>query len=211
MELHGQAGDRGNRIGRNRYYAGLFRRLLLLSLFCSLVPLLSAGWVISSRYSRLADEKVVTSLENEAEQHKQLLELFLRERVFKFSHLAAQTLTREYLSQPVNIARVGHDGVRMHRRHGGHRPAGKHLAYVGPYDLLDKNYSRTVWFKEVLEKGHLHQRYVSGIPQGAPLRHRGDPQGEQRKLDSEGHRRYGGVSIPGGKREDRPYGGKCIS
>jgi two-component system NtrC family sensor kinase len=30
---------------------------------------------------------------------------------------------------------------------------GKHLAYVGPYDLMDKNYSQTKWFKEVMEKG----------------------------------------------------------
>ena len=30
---------------------------------------------------------------------------------------------------------------------------GKHLAYVGPYDLMDKNYSQTFWFKTVMEKG----------------------------------------------------------
>ncbi len=30
---------------------------------------------------------------------------------------------------------------------------GRHLAYIGPYDLMDKNYSRTIWFKQVMEKG----------------------------------------------------------
>ena len=30
---------------------------------------------------------------------------------------------------------------------------GNHLAYIGPYDLLDKKYSETFWFKKVMEKG----------------------------------------------------------
>jgi two-component system NtrC family sensor kinase len=28
-----------------------------------------------------------------------------------------------------------------------------HLAYTGPYDLMDKDYSGTFWFKEVMAKG----------------------------------------------------------
>ena len=30
---------------------------------------------------------------------------------------------------------------------------GRHLAYVGPYDLMDKNYSEAIWFKKVMEQG----------------------------------------------------------
>ena len=30
---------------------------------------------------------------------------------------------------------------------------GRHLAYVGPYDLMDKNYAETFWFKEVMDRG----------------------------------------------------------
>jgi two-component system NtrC family sensor kinase len=30
---------------------------------------------------------------------------------------------------------------------------GRHLAYVGPYDLMDKNYSEAFWFRSVLDKG----------------------------------------------------------
>jgi two-component system NtrC family sensor kinase len=30
---------------------------------------------------------------------------------------------------------------------------GKHLSYIGPYDLMDKNYSDALWFKRVMEKG----------------------------------------------------------
>ena len=29
---------------------------------------------------------------------------------------------------------------------------GRHLAYIGPYDLLDKDYSGTVWFKKVMQQ-----------------------------------------------------------
>jgi two-component system, NtrC family, sensor kinase len=36
---------------------------------------------------------------------------------------------------------------------------GYHLAYVGPYDLLDMNYSQEQWFMEVMDKG----RYVSDV------------------------------------------------
>jgi len=31
--------------------------------------------------------------------------------------------------------------------------SGRHLAYIGPYDLMDKNYSKAFWFKEVMNKG----------------------------------------------------------
>ena len=27
------------------------------------------------------------------------------------------------------------------------------MAYAGPYDLMDKDYSETFWFKEVMAKG----------------------------------------------------------
>ena len=30
---------------------------------------------------------------------------------------------------------------------------GRHLAYIGPYDLMSKNYSEALWFREVMQKG----------------------------------------------------------
>ena len=30
---------------------------------------------------------------------------------------------------------------------------GNHRAYIGPYDLLTKNYAQEFWFKQVLRKG----------------------------------------------------------
>lgn len=30
---------------------------------------------------------------------------------------------------------------------------GKHIVYIGHYDLMSRNYAQTFWFKEVMEKG----------------------------------------------------------
>jgi two-component system NtrC family sensor kinase len=47
----------------------------------------------------------------------------------------------------------------MNRDHGSFTDLGviddkgRQLAYIGPYDLIDKNYLETFWFKEVMDKG----------------------------------------------------------
>jgi len=140
---------------RKRHYASLYRKFIGITLVCSLVPLLVVGWVINIHYTRFAKTKMTEDFKTEVEYHKRIIELFLRERSARLQ-LIAQTHSKEYLKEMGNLAHVFEV---MNQEYGSISDLGlisqdgRHLAYVGPYDLMDKNYSQTFWFKGVMERG----------------------------------------------------------
>jgi len=155
----GSAPDPGQASGpaaeRKARYARLFRKFVLLTMLCSLVPLLLVGWGINLHYTQFAKERMLNFFQTQVEYHRKIIEVFFNEHASKLQ-LVAQTHTREFLTQQVNLQRVfellNRDvdsitdlGVIDHQ--------GRHLAYVGPYDLLSRNYAKEFWFKEVTEKG----------------------------------------------------------
>jgi two-component system NtrC family sensor kinase len=149
---------------QRQYYRGLHRKFILITLVCSLVPLLLVGWAINIHYARFAKARMTGSFQTQVEYHKRIIELFLRERTSKLQ-LIAQTHARDFLREMSNLSHV----FEIMNQEYGHLTdlgvidlQGKHLAYVGPYDLMDKNYSETHWFKEVMEKG----MYISDMFMG---------------------------------------------
>jgi two-component system NtrC family sensor kinase len=140
---------------RKEYYNRLHRKFILITLVCSLVPLLLVGWAINIHYTRFAKARLTSSFENQVEYHRKIIELFLKERSSKLQ-LIAQTHSEEYLGQMANLAHV----FEVMNQEAGSitdlgviNEHGKHLAYVGPYDLMDKDYSEAPWFKKVMERG----------------------------------------------------------
>ena len=135
------------------HYRRLFRRFVSLAVVCSIIPLLLIGWAINSHYSRFAKHRTNASFQTQLEQHRKLVDLFLREHVSKLTAVA-QINTRDFLAEQANLA-----SVLENVNHGGGAftdlgvidQSGKHLAYVGPYDLLDKNYSQAFWFQKIIE------------------------------------------------------------
>jgi two-component system, NtrC family, sensor kinase len=146
---------RGEDPKRKEYYSRLKRKFVLITLICSLVPLLVVGWIINVYYTSFAKEKMKSSFQAEVESHRKIIQLFLRERTSKLQ-LLAQTLSKEYLDNMDNLAHVFEIVSQEYGAItdiGVINEQGKHLAYVGPYDLMDKNYSEALWFKRVMEKG----------------------------------------------------------
>ncbi len=140
---------------REEQYKRFFRRFVFLTLVSSLLPLLLVGWGINIHYTRFARERLTEKFNREVENHHRAIELFFKEQSSRLQ-LIARTHSKEYLRQPGNLNKVfeliNHDyptltdiGLIDH--------TGRHLAYVGPYDLMDKNYADTFWFKQVLQKG----------------------------------------------------------
>ncbi len=141
---------------RNKeYYSRLRRKFILVTIVCSLVPLLLVGWAINIHYTRFAKDRMINSFQTQVEYHKRIIDLFLRERSSKLQ-LIAQTHSKEFLKEVGNLSRVFEI---MNQEYGAITDLGvidsngKHLAYVGPYDLMDKNYSEAYWFKKVLAQG----------------------------------------------------------
>jgi len=140
---------------RMEVYRRLFRRFVLLTLVSSLIPLLLVGWGINIHYSRFARDRMTEVLTSEIDHHRRVIELFLEEHISKLQ-LIALTHSKEYLSMADNLNMI----FGMFNREdasltdlGIIDADGRHLAYVGPYNLQDKNYADAFWFRQVMEKG----------------------------------------------------------
>jgi two-component system NtrC family sensor kinase len=140
---------------RKATYARLFRRFVWLTILCSLVPLLLVGWGINLHYTQFARERVLDFFETQVEYHRKIIEMYLDQRSAELQ-LIAQTNTLEYLTQPANLQRVfdllNQDGYSF-TDISVIGENGYHLAYVGPYDLWSRNYSKEFWFTQVMQKG----------------------------------------------------------
>ena len=137
---------------RSVQYRKLFRKFVLLTLVCSILPLLLIGWVFYSHYSSFAEHRVEASLKIQLEQHRELVDLFLQEQASKLNILA-QVNSREFLTDRGNLSRA-HESLNkeigVFTDLGVIDASGRHLAYIGPYDLLSKNYSQTFWFQDII-------------------------------------------------------------
>jgi two-component system NtrC family sensor kinase len=140
---------------RKEQYKRFFRRFVALTLVSSLVPLLLVGWGINIHYTRFARQRLTEKFNKEVDHHHRMIELFLKEHSSKLQ-LVARTHSKEQLRQPGSLNKVfeliNHDHASLSDL-GLIDHTGRHLAYVGPYDLMDKNYADTFWFQQVLQKG----------------------------------------------------------
>ncbi|MEN6440462.1 MAG: ATP-binding protein [Syntrophobacter sp.] len=139
---------------RKKHYASLYVRFILLTLICSVLPLLLVGWGIYVYYSEFASERMVEYFQSQVQHHERIIELFFKERVSDLQ-LIAYSQSLEQLKEQKNLQRIfdimNRDGS-FFEDVGVQNDQGKHLAYVGPFDLIDKDYSQTFWFKEVMAR-----------------------------------------------------------
>ncbi len=140
---------------RQATYSRLFWRFVWLTILCSLVPLLLVGWGINLHYSRFARERMLNFFETQVEDHRKIIERFLNEHTSKLQ-LIARTHDREELLESGALQTVFElfnqdiptlTDLSVIGEHGFH------LAYIGPYDLWSRNYSKEFWFLQVMEKG----------------------------------------------------------
>lgn len=145
-------------------YTKLFRKFIGLTLVGSLVPLLIVGWGINLHYTKFAKDRMTESFRSHVDYHRKLIELFLEDSRSKLQ-LIVNTHARDYLSDMTNLSHVFemiNSENRVITDLGVIDGQGRHLAYIGPYDLLDRNYSEAPWFEAVMERG----LYVSDMFKG---------------------------------------------
>ncbi len=133
----------------------LFRRIVWLTLLSSLVPLLAVGWAINLHYSRFARERLLDFFQSQVEDHRRWIERFLYEQTTQLQ-LVARTHDLAGLTRPGALARVFelfNQKEKTFTDLGVIGDDGFHRAYVGPYDLWSRNYSREHWFGQVMERG----------------------------------------------------------
>ena len=135
-------------------YRRLYRKFVFLTLIGSLVPLLLVGWGIYIYYSNFSSARVTEYFQSQVEDHRKIIELFLKERTADLQ-LVALTHSLKELQKPGSLMAVlnaiNQEG-QFFTDLGLINEQGRHLAYIGPYDLMDKDYSQSFWFKELMNK-----------------------------------------------------------
>ena len=164
----------------HRGYKAIYRRLLITLLLMALTPLAALGIFCIDRLSVIYDEKISAGIEAVASSKHRALDTFMVERIAQVKNLA---FTHPYadLSNPTRLSEIFsvlQSNSRSFVDLGIIGMDGRHVSYVGPFDLRDANYSEAPWFAEVLRKGV----YVSNVFMGyrhvphfiiAVLRHEG--------------------------------------
>lgn len=147
-----------------RSYSKLLRKFILVSVTCSVLPLLLVGWISYLYYSQFSRSRMVDHFHRNVEYNRRIVESFLEERAADLK-LVAFTHSLGFLMDSSNLRETFH----ILNREGSYfadlgviGEAGKHVAYIGSYDLMDKDYSVTFWFKEVMAKGV----YISDMFEG---------------------------------------------
>jgi two-component system NtrC family sensor kinase len=142
-------------VGRRATYARLFWRFVMLTILCSLVPLLLVGWGINLHYSKFARERMLNFFQTQVEDHRKIIEHFLTEHTSKLQLIARTHEQDELLETGAlqTILDLFNQDLRTLTDIGVIGEHGFHLAYAGPYDLWARNYSKEFWFSQVMEKG----------------------------------------------------------
>ena len=148
----------------HRGYRAIYRRLLVTLLLMALTPLAALGLFCLDRLSVIYDEKITAGIEAVISSKHRALDTFMVERIAQVKNLA---FTHPYadLSNPARLSdifSVLQSNSRSFVDLGIIGMDGRHISYVGPFDLRDANYSEAPWFSEVLRKGV----YVSDVFMG---------------------------------------------
>ena len=135
----------------------LYRKIVLITLCFSLLPLFVVGFGIFQQFSDSYRKNVMEHLRTRAENRKSAIDLFLDERLTQL-HTLAYTHSLSQLKDPENLNRI-YLLLQMRSKSfvdlGVIDSEGNHVAYVGPYQLKGANYSHEEWFQEVMLRGTL--------------------------------------------------------
>jgi two-component system NtrC family sensor kinase len=164
LHTNGKKSEHASGTDAKKKYTLLFRKFVTLTVVCSLVPLLLVGWGINIHYTKFSEARVVDSLKTQLQHHRKIIELFINRKSYAL-HVIAKTHSKEELIAPSKLEKVF---AELNYQDGSYTDIGiiakngDHLAYVGPFDLLDKNYSKAFWFTKALHDGF----YISDMFMG---------------------------------------------
>ncbi len=145
-------------------YRRLRLNILLLILLISLIPFLLLGGVISREFSFMFRNRLEEQIKYRARVQANAVDLYLKGRAAILSGMA-DLHSLHSLVEGKGLARLLEI---INNRSGGFvdlgviDDQGRHLAYVGPYNLQGLNYYHQGWFAEVMSKG----LYISDVYMG---------------------------------------------
>jgi two-component system, NtrC family, sensor kinase len=145
-----------------QYYHSLTRRIIVIMVVVSVIPLLLISGTIRYFFQVSYQEKVNDHLKVLIKKHRQNIDTFLSEKLADIEALAEscsleQLSDEQFLTDRLRILQkaYGRSFVDL----GVVNERGIQIAYAGPFKLKEADYSQAPWFKEAM-KGH---KYVSDV------------------------------------------------
>ena len=137
-------------------------RILTVLLSASLLPLILltiGAWLV---FGRLLEDKSLEMQRSVVENHARAIDAYLEEKINSLKVLATihdlkDIANQNFLSRAFKSLNEASEGGFQDI--GIIDSKGNHLAYVGPYDLIDRNYYKEEWFNQVMDKGE----YISDV------------------------------------------------
>jgi two-component system, NtrC family, sensor kinase len=141
-------------------------KIVIMTLFFSIVPLLTLGATIYFQFRTTYTAKTLERIRTLAQNRRGAIELFLEERTAQLiaiahTHTLAQLSDEAYLEKTFNTLQ---SRTKSFVDLGVIDNHGNHLAYVGPYyeQVKSANFANEDWFKAVMPSGV----YVSDVFMG---------------------------------------------
>lgn len=151
------------------YFKSAWRAVVASLLCAAFIPLIVIGGGMYHYAATVIQDKTLEGLRTEVAHHRKVVDRFLWERVrdlellsetLGFNALKRQdVLTETFMALQARLPAFIDLGVID--------AGGRHLAYVGPYDLISKTYGDAPWFRALSDR----RTYISDIFTG----HRGAP------------------------------------
>jgi len=143
------------------YFRRIWKNVVVALLATSFIPLIVIGGGMYHYTATVLRNKTLETLRTEVTHHKNTIDLFLEERIRNLKVLS-KNMSPEHLIRPGALESVFQSlqaELPCFHDLGVIDDQGRHLAYVGPYELMTKNYKDTFWFK-ALEKEPV---YISDV------------------------------------------------
>ncbi len=144
-----------SRSGDYPYFRSLWNLVVVALLAAAFLPLLLLGSVIYVYTTGALKQNAIETLRLQVQDHRTVIDQFLAERASDLRLIAANVgfaeltnaggLGRAFRSLQQELACFSDLGVIDSE--------GNHRAYVGPYDLIARNYADQFWFRPTVEHG----------------------------------------------------------
>lgn len=143
------------RSGDFPYFRRTWNTVVVTLLAAAFVPLIIIGGGMYSYLTSVIKQKTVATLRVDALDLKNAVDQFLAERIMDLK-LISKNIGLPGLRDSQTLQNVFHSlqqQLPCYTDLGVIDDQGRHLAYVGPYDLLKKNYREAAWFETVMAGG----------------------------------------------------------
>ena len=138
-------------------FPGVHRLLFVSMLVVPAIPLLLAAAIGFYSFVQTTERLAVSAILQAAVDHKVIITSFLDERrsdLESFLGLAPPTMLADRAEAQAEIEQMRQVSGNVFSDVGLIDPEGRQSAYVGPYDLVGKDYRSAPWYVETLKKGY---------------------------------------------------------